>query len=108
MYANICIGGRFWKPFKCVELTRKDLIYVAEATSRMSEVTHGINEYIREHENFQKMLLIQNSLTGTAPKIIVPGRKFIREGTLMKVLVGLNSMSLFYAWLCMCIMCNLL
>ncbi|XP_038049889.1 rho guanine nucleotide exchange factor 39-like [Patiria miniata] len=56
-----------------------------EAAARMTEVTYGINEYIREHENFQKMLLIQTSLTGGAPRIIAPGRKFIREGTLMKV-----------------------
>ncbi|XP_033646095.1 rho guanine nucleotide exchange factor 39-like [Asterias rubens] len=57
-----------------------------EATARMTKVTYGINEYIREHENFQKMLLIQNSLTGSGTKrILAPGRRFIREGTLMKV-----------------------
>lgn len=62
------------------------LCFIAEATARMTKVTYGINEYIREHENFQKMLLIQNSLTGSGTKrIIAPGRRFIREGTLMKV-----------------------
>ncbi|PIK39022.1 putative rho guanine nucleotide exchange factor 39 [Apostichopus japonicus] len=52
----------------------------------MGEVALGINEYIRENENLEKMLSIQQRLTGVdTPRILVPGRKFIREGPLMKV-----------------------
>ncbi|XP_071492691.1 rho guanine nucleotide exchange factor 39-like [Diadema antillarum] len=56
-----------------------------DALNNISMVTQGINEYIREHENFQKMLDIQKSLGGRAPKLLLPGRKFIKEGPLMKV-----------------------
>ncbi|XP_022083812.1 rho guanine nucleotide exchange factor 39-like [Acanthaster planci] len=69
----------------CTPENHEEYEKLQEAAARMTEVTYGINEYIREHENFQKMLLIQNSLTGGAPRIIAPGRTFIREGTLMKV-----------------------
>ena len=46
----------------------------SEATVEINKVAHHINENIRQHENFQKMLSIQNSLTGEgAPKILAPG-----------------------------------
>ena len=52
----------------------------------MEEVAAHINEYIRLHENFLKMLTIQNSLFGNSvPGILAPARKFIHEGRLMKV-----------------------
>nr|XP_054761937.1 rho guanine nucleotide exchange factor 39-like [Lytechinus pictus] len=65
--------------------SHEDYTKIKDALQNISEVTQGINEYIREHENFQKMLDIQNSIGGKAPKLIIPGRKFIKEGPLMKV-----------------------
>lgn len=51
-------------------------LYVTEATVEINKVAHHINENIRQRENFQKMLSIQNSLTGEgAPKILAPGNK---------------------------------
>lgn len=45
-----------------------------EATVEINKVAHHINENIRQRENFQKMLSIQNALTGEgAPKILAPG-----------------------------------
>ena len=55
------------------------------AASQIEAIAEHINEYIRQHENFNKMLSIQNSLTGQAPGILAPARKFIREGKLMKL-----------------------
>ncbi|XP_015758327.1 PREDICTED: LOW QUALITY PROTEIN: FYVE, RhoGEF and PH domain-containing protein 4-like [Acropora digitifera] len=56
------------------------------ATVEINKVAHHINENIRQRENFQKMLSIQKSLTGVgAPKVLAPGRFFIREGPLLKV-----------------------
>ena len=53
---------------------------------QISAVATYINEYIRLHENAQKMISIQSSLTGGyVPVIITPGRQFIREGKMMKV-----------------------
>lgn len=51
-------------------------LYVSEATVEINKVAHHINENIRQRENFQKMLSIQNALTGEgAPKILAPGNQ---------------------------------
>ena len=56
------------------------------ASTEIAAVADHINEHIRQHENFNKMLSIQNSLTGNCvPGILAPGRKFLQEGRLMKV-----------------------
>ena len=49
-----------------------------------------INEHVRQHENFQKMLSIQNSFDSSAPNILEPGREFIKEGHLKKVTIYCN------------------
>ena len=57
-----------------------------EATRQISEVASHINDHIKQQDNFMKMLAIQKSLSGpTVPKLLVPGRNFIKEGTLKKV-----------------------
>ena len=64
--------------------------YIKNLTSAINLVeqaaTH-INEAIRDHENFCKLLEIQKKFsTRTTPNIlIVPFRRFIREGKLFKV-----------------------
>ena len=50
------------------------MFFFSEATVEINKVAHHINENIRQRENFQKMLSIQNALTGEgAPKILAPG-----------------------------------
>ncbi|XP_001624596.3 FYVE, RhoGEF and PH domain-containing protein 2 [Nematostella vectensis] len=62
-----------------------DFSKLEEATYEIAKVAEHINENIRQHENFQKMLSIQKCLTGEgAPKILAPGRFFIKEGPLLK------------------------
>jgi len=52
----------------------------------VEEVAVHVNEYIRLHDNFLRMLNIQNSLYGhSVPGILAPARKFIHEGKLLKV-----------------------
>ena len=59
-------------------------LYVSEATTEINKVAHHINENIRQRENFQKMLSIQNSLTGEgAPKILAPGNNGISAKSMM-------------------------
>jgi len=57
------------------------------AASHIENVAQHINESIRKQDNFKKMLIIQNSLTGltAVPSIISPARLFIKEGKMMKV-----------------------
>lgn len=59
--------------------------HLKKAILEIAYVTHHINERIREHDNMQKMLTIQGSLVDGQPKIMIPGRQFIKEGPLMKV-----------------------
>ncbi|XP_041366523.1 rho guanine nucleotide exchange factor 39-like [Gigantopelta aegis] len=56
-----------------------------DATSQIADIAMYINDHIRQHENFEKMLNIQKSFDRSAPKILTPGRQFIREGVLKKV-----------------------
>ena len=61
-------------------------IFQTEAVDQISKVALHINENIRQHENFQKMLSIQNSFSREdAPKLLSPG-KFIISFKLMLVL----------------------
>ena len=57
------------------------------AVQQIAVVASHINEFIRQHENAKKMCSIQKRFTGSfVPGIVVPGRHFIREGKLMKVI----------------------
>jgi len=57
-----------------------------DAAAQVEEVAVHVNEYIRLHDNFLRMLNIQNSLYGhSVPGILAPARKFIHEGKLLKV-----------------------
>ena len=50
-------------------------MFHVEAVDQISKVALDINENIRQHENFQKMLSIQNSFCREgAPKLLAPGK----------------------------------
>ena len=56
------------------------------ALDTVSRVATTINESIRERENYDKLVELQNSLVGAVgPSIISKNRKFIRQGTLMRI-----------------------
>jgi len=58
----------------------------AEAVRQVSDVAHHINDHIKQQDNFVRMLAIQKSLScPVGPRILVPGRVFIKEGQLKKV-----------------------
>ncbi|XP_033112808.1 rho guanine nucleotide exchange factor 39-like [Anneissia japonica] len=66
--------------------SHEDYAQLKEAAKRVSDVAHSINKQLKEHDNFQKMLSIQNCMVGDgAPRILSPGRRFIKEGALKKV-----------------------
>lgn len=56
-----------------------------EAVQKVSDIATHINNHIKQHENFQKMLSIQKCFDKSAPKLLTPGREFIKEGILKKV-----------------------
>ncbi|XP_047134079.1 rho guanine nucleotide exchange factor 39 isoform X1 [Hydra vulgaris] len=69
-----------------------DYLKLKEAYDEISKVATHINECIRQHENFQKMLAIQKSFSGdNAPKVLAPGRFFLKEGPVIKITDRGNS-----------------
>ena len=66
------------------EIYIKNLV---NAITLIEQVATHINEAIRDHENFRKLLEIQKRFCSkTTPNIlIVPFRRFIKEGKLYKV-----------------------
>nr|XP_032822293.1 FYVE, RhoGEF and PH domain-containing protein 6-like isoform X1 [Petromyzon marinus]XP_032822294.1 FYVE, RhoGEF and PH domain-containing protein 6-like isoform X1 [Petromyzon marinus] len=54
------------------------------AIAIISEVASHTNDCMRQGDNFQKLLQIQQSLQGS-PEVVRPGRVFLKEGTLFKL-----------------------
>ena len=66
------------------------LVVLTEAVEQIGSVAAHINEHIKQQDNFTRMLHIQKSLSGAAaPRLLIPGRVFIKEGALRKVLFSL-------------------
>ena len=63
-------------------------VWLTEAMKQVSAVARHINDHIKQQDNFMRMLAIQRSLACTAgPRILIPGRVFVKEGQLRKVRV---------------------
>ncbi|XP_049829803.1 putative protein tag-52 [Schistocerca gregaria] len=65
--------------------SHKDYAALVESLSAVEEVAKHINNLMREQENMERMVRLQNSLVGGLPQIVVPGRRVLKEGLLMKV-----------------------
>lgn len=70
------------------EETEEEYNVLSAALKQVEAVAHHINEQIREQENMQRMIRIQRSLVNGNPKIVVPGRRFIKGN--LKLLQPLN------------------
>ncbi|XP_075230051.1 rho guanine nucleotide exchange factor 4 [Lycorma delicatula] len=58
---------------------------VEDALQQVEEVTNYINNQVNQQDNLLRLMQIQLNLFGGKPNIIIPGRKLIKEGVLMKV-----------------------
>lgn len=56
-----------------------------EALQEVERTAEHINSLVEEHENIERMLELQKSLQNSYPCIIKPGRRLLKEGTLMKM-----------------------
>ena len=79
-----------------------------EAYAAISAVATHINNHIKQQDNSIRMLSIQKSLSGPlAPRLIAPGRYFIKDGMLKKVYVMAKytfNIPIWYLsnWACNC------
>lgn len=60
------------------------------ALQEVERTASHINGLVQEQENMEKMIQLQRSLHHGRPGIITPGRKFLKEGILMKVMCPLK------------------
>ncbi|KAH9519224.1 putative protein tag-52 [Bulinus truncatus] len=69
----------------CTTVDHHDYENLSDAANKIAEIATHINECLRQNENFLKTLAIQKSFDNSAPKLLSPGRFFIKEGPLKKV-----------------------
>lgn len=64
---------------------QQDYYTLQSALQEVERTARHINGLVQEQENMEKMIQLQKSLHHGRPGIITPGRRFIKEGILMKV-----------------------
>jgi len=62
----------------------------------IDEVARFVNQTIKDHESMEKLLQIQKSFSGLQETLLVPGRKLLKEGILMKVCRKENKPRIFF------------
>eukprot|EP00735_Rhodelphis_limneticus_P014967 TRINITY_DN908_c0_g1::TRINITY_DN908_c0_g1_i2::g.16091::m.16091 TRINITY_DN908_c0_g1::TRINITY_DN908_c0_g1_i2::g.16091 ORF type:complete len:664 (-),score=187.68,sp/Q69ZL1/FGD6_MOUSE/31.84/3e-51,sp/Q69ZL1/FGD6_MOUSE/28.76/7e-21,sp/Q69ZL1/FGD6_MOUSE/43.48/4e-10,FYVE/PF01363.16/1.7e-18,FYVE/PF01363.16/4.2e-14,FYVE/PF01363.16/1.1e-20,RhoGEF/PF00621.15/2.3e-35,RhoGEF/PF00621.15/4e+03,PH/PF00169.24/1e-06,PH/PF00169.24/0.0063,FYVE_2/PF02318.11/0.02,FYVE_2/PF02318.11/0.0019,FYVE_2/PF02318.11/0.00011,zf-B_ len=67
-----------------------------QALDGMKDVAELVNETIRSRENYEKLLQIQKAFIGEKVPIVAPGRKFLKEGELLKVCRRTNKPFYFH------------
>ncbi|CAG8587090.1 1167_t:CDS:2, partial [Acaulospora colombiana] len=65
--------------------THPDYLNLKKAYQVIENVATFVNETIRQHEMFITMLEIQKSLAGFDEVLLIPGRRFIKRGTVKKI-----------------------
>ncbi|CAG8726080.1 67_t:CDS:10, partial [Acaulospora morrowiae] len=65
--------------------THSDYLNLRKAYQVIEHVATFVNETIRQHEMFITMLEIQKSLIGFDEALLIPGRRFIKRGTVKKI-----------------------
>ncbi|KRX83629.1 Telomere length regulation protein TEL2 -like protein [Trichinella sp. T6] len=60
-------------------------ILFAELVQQIGALAETVDSCIEEFENSAKIIAVQNMLDGCAPKLVMPGRKLLKEGLLNKM-----------------------
>eukprot|EP01116_Phalansterium_solitarium_P016716 TRINITY_DN3949_c0_g2_i1.p1 TRINITY_DN3949_c0_g2~~TRINITY_DN3949_c0_g2_i1.p1 ORF type:complete len:630 (+),score=205.90 TRINITY_DN3949_c0_g2_i1:159-2048(+) len=70
---------------KRTPIDHPDAANIEDVLQKIAHIAQSINDNIRAQENFQKLCSIQQSFQGSMKSIVVDGRKFVREGPVMKI-----------------------
>lgn len=76
--------------------THPDYKNLEKSFQVIDEVARYVNQNIKDQENMEKLLVIQNSISGLPETLLVPGRKLLKEGILMKVCRKSNKPRIFF------------
>ncbi|RDD41506.1 putative protein tag-52 [Trichoplax sp. H2] len=75
----------------------KDYLKLKQSVEDITKVVEFVNEKIREHQDYDKVIMIQNKFKGnSAPNFVAPGRKLIKEGSLWKVCGKKSKIRMFF------------
>jgi len=58
---------------------------ILDALKEVEASTEHINTLVSEQENMQRIIELQKSLVGGRPTLVHPGRRLLKEGSLMKI-----------------------
>lgn len=61
--------------------------FFLDALHKMEATANHINELVTEYENAESLLALTRRLSCSPANLVVPGRKIIKQGSLMKVLI---------------------
>lgn len=76
------------------------VVFHTAAIKEISFIADHIDNLVKDQENVSRMIAIQRCLVGGKPNIVVPGRKLVKEGSVVKVCMCLY----IYTCACVCIL----
>ena len=65
-------------------VTHKDHAWLAGSFSVVDHIARSVNEHIRQHELTMTAIALQRTLIGLDEPLVVPGRRLLKHGTLLK------------------------
>mmetsp|Transcript_16155 Transcript_16155/g.48522 ORF Transcript_16155/g.48522 Transcript_16155/m.48522 type:complete len:663 (-) Transcript_16155:100-2088(-) len=83
---------------EATSLSHPDYVSLKTALALTQDIIHKVNESKREEENINKLTLIETQIHGLNIKLVMRGRRFIRDGRLVKVAHGKHQERQFWVF----------
>ncbi|KAL1284541.1 hypothetical protein TPS_00128 [Trichinella pseudospiralis] len=70
---------------KLLDNSSRQYLQISKLVQQIGALAETVDSCIEEFENSAKIIAVQNMLDGCAPKLVMPGRKLLKEGLLSKM-----------------------
>ncbi|KRZ87942.1 Telomere length regulation protein TEL2 -like protein, partial [Trichinella sp. T8] len=70
---------------KLLDNSSRQHLQISKLVQQIGALAETVDSCIEEFENSAKIIAVQNMLDGCAPKLVMPGRKLLKEGLLNKM-----------------------
>ncbi|KRZ80025.1 putative protein tag-52 [Trichinella papuae] len=70
---------------KLLDNSSRQHLQISKLVQQIGALAETVDSCIEEFENSAKIIAVQNMLDGCAPKLVMPGRKLLKEGLLSKM-----------------------
>jgi len=81
---------------KATPASHLDLPHLNQALAKIKSVAEQVDRSVEEYKHLEKLLAIQASFSGSSVNLVTPGRKFLKEGSLIKVCRRANKTRKFW------------